>query len=177
MTEENKERLSYPNEKRRLSDWVAMLIAMFFLLSFLTPYFYTLQENVKTSVSGYAGWVFMEDTGDLIHYSASFSIVSLIFSATLFLTGLVGLFIKAEERKKIFLTDLILLILKTASDITVCVLASKTSSNLQLDWGGYFAPVSSVILLAVYLAIELNFKDKNGLLIQKKDKKATSETK
>ena len=174
MKEETKLIFKRPNSKSRLPYWISIIFGAIFLLTFLVPYFYTVSSGTRSEIMGYSSLAYLADQQDILYYSVAMFLISLVCSIGLIIAGVIGIFSKEEQLKQIFIGNLILYILKVGFDIAGCALSTSTSTNVKLNWGGYLSPCLSFVLLGVFIAIYINFKDKKEALIKPHEDKATT---
>ena len=174
MKEETKLIFKRPNSKSRLPYWISIIFGAIFLLTFLFPYFYTVSSGTRSEIMGYSSLAYLADQQDILYYSVAMFLISLVCSIGLIIAGVIGIFSKEEQLKQIFIGNLILYILKVGFDIAGCALSTSTSTNVKLNWGGYLSPCLSFVLLGVFIAIYINFKDKKEAFIKPHEDKATT---
>ncbi len=159
--------LKRANEKRRLTGYIAVIFAVIFLFLFFLPLLCTFSQGEKESILGFFSFPYLSDDFDIIHYAISLLAISIAVTCFYFIAGLIHLFCSEKNITRARLACLGLIIIKTICDVIFVILATQTSTNIELDWGGYLLPCIDVVFIIATVYFQINHVDSDALLFQK----------
>lgn len=152
--------LSRAKDKNRLYGYLHLIFSICLIFLFFVPVFCTFVQGEKESILGYYSFEFMNDSFDIIHYAISILIISIILSICLFITSITTILVDETSLAKAKNSNLIVLALKTITDIILLIVADQTKTNIQLDWGGYILPAIDIVFFGISLYFKINDKKK-----------------
>ena len=155
------------NEKKRINGYCACILAIILIFTFFLPVFCTFLQGEKESILGYYSFNLINDTFDIIHYAISLLIISIILTFIILLTGIITIFTNDKSLKKAKISSLIVMAIKSITDIAIIVLISQTKTNIQMDWGGFFLPIIDIMFLGLLIYIYINNKDSSDKIFVK----------
>ena len=152
-------------EKRRVFNFVIIIISILDLLFLLTPFIYTKVGNDLKYFSGYEALFFLSDKYDLIYQGTFLILIFLILSIFNILFSVLSFFLKEDNQYKNINSLLtIFLILKMISLPISEILISNTKTNVQLAFGIHLSMIINILFTIFSFIIYIKYMNNKELL-------------